>query len=68
MSQLQEEQENSVLSLNAAIEATNHAERVSSIPQVKAAFGSASTLLIAIRVSFLLVYLSRFPANVHRTQ
>jgi len=58
-SQRQEERENAVSSLNAAIEAVNHAENISNIPPVKAAFGSASILLSMIRVSFLLVYDSR---------
>ena len=67
-SQQQDEQENAVSSLNAVIEATNHAETVSDIPPVKVAFASASTLLTMIRVSLLLVHVSRFLANVHRTR
>ena len=57
-SQRQEEQESVASSLNAAIEATNHAETVSNIPPVKVAFASASILLTTIRVSLLLVHVS----------
>ena len=38
---------------NAAIEATNLAEKVSSIAQAKAVFGSVNTLLTLIGVFFL---------------
>jgi len=40
--------------LNAAIEATNLAERVSSIASAKAVFGSVNLLLTQIKVCFLL--------------
>ena len=40
---------------NAAIEATNLAEKVSSIAQAKAVFGSVNTLLTLIGVCFLLL-------------
>ena len=52
-------------SLDAAIEAMNHAETISSIPPAKAAFGSARDLLTTIRVGFLLVYVGRLLANVY---
>jgi len=67
-SQQQEEQESAASSLNAVIEATNHAETVSNIPPVKVAFASASALLTIVRVSLLLVHVSRLLANVHRTR
>jgi len=67
-SQRREERENAVSSLNTAIEAMNRAEAVSNIPQVKAAFASASILLTTTRVSFLLVHVSWFLANAHRTR
>ena len=41
--------------LNAAIEATNLAENVSSIAPAKAVFGSVHALLTQIRVCFLLL-------------
>jgi len=41
--------------LNTAIEATNPAEKVSSIAPAKAVFGSVNALLIQIRVCFLLL-------------
>jgi hypothetical protein len=47
-------------SLNAAIEAMNHTERISSIPPAKAAFDSSRELLTTIRVSYL------SPVNVGR--
>ena len=41
--------------LNTAIEATNPAEKVSSIAPAKVVFGSVNALLIQIRVRFLLL-------------
>jgi len=42
-------------SLNAAIDAMNIAKDVLSMTPAKAAFGSVSVILIAIRVGFLLL-------------
>ena len=42
--------------LNTAIEALNLAKELSSIAPAKALFGSVSTVLAIIRVSFLLVF------------
>ena len=47
--------EGAIQELNAAIEATNLAEKVSSIAQAKAVFGSVNTLLTLIGVCFLLL-------------
>ena len=45
--------ENSVSSLNAAIETMNLAEKVSSITPAKAVFATVSVLLVMIKVCFL---------------
>jgi len=45
--------------LNAAIEALNLAKEVSAVTPAKAIFGSASVILVMIRVGFLLVYVER---------
>jgi len=42
-------------SLNTAVEALNLANGVSSVTQAKAAFASVATLLVMIRVRFLLI-------------
>jgi len=49
-------QEGTAEALNAAIEATNLAEKVSSIAPAKAVFGSVNILLTLIRVCFLLLF------------
>ena len=54
-SQQPEGREDAIQRLNAAIEATNHAEKVSSIAQAKAVFGSVNTLLTLIGVCVLLL-------------
>ena len=54
-SQQPKEREGTAEGLNAAIEATNLAEKVSSIAQAKAVFGSVNTLLTLIGVCFLLL-------------
>jgi len=46
--------EGTISALNAATEAMNLAENLSSIAPAKAVFGSVSTLLTMIRVCFLL--------------
>lgn len=46
------DREDAVSALNKAIEALNLGENTSSIPPVKAVFGSVSTLLATIRVFF----------------
>jgi len=51
-SQQPEGREDAIERLNAAIEATNLAEKVSSIAPAKIVFGSTSTLLAQIRVCF----------------
>jgi len=51
-SQQPEGQEGAIERLNAAIEATNHAEKVSSIAPAKIIFNSTSILLALIRVCF----------------
>ena len=48
--------EGAIERLNTAIEATNHAEKISSIAPAKVVFGSAEILLAQIRVCFLLLY------------
>jgi len=55
-SQRPKEREGTAEGLNAAIEATNIAEKVSSIAPAKAVFGSVNLLLTQIRVCFLLLY------------
>jgi len=52
-SQQPEVQEGAIERLNAAIEAANLAEKVSSIAPAKIVFGSTSILLALIRVCFL---------------
>jgi len=47
-------QEGATSALNAAIQDTNLAEKVSSIAPAKAVFGSVTVLLTLIRVCFLL--------------
>jgi len=46
--------EGTISSLNAAIEATNLAEKILSITPAKAVFGTVSVLLMMIKVYFLL--------------
>ena len=46
--------EGAISALNSAIEAMRHAVETSNITPVKDVFGSVSTLLIIIRVRFLL--------------
>jgi len=46
--------ENTVSSLNAAIEALNLAEKISSVTPAKAVFATVSVLLTMIKVCFLL--------------
>jgi len=48
--------EGAIEELNAAIDATNLAEKVSSIAQAKAVFGSVNALLTLIGVCFLLLF------------
>jgi len=56
-------------SLNGAIEAVDLVKGGSMITQAKAAFGSVVVLLSIIRVGFLLVPIDRLLANViYRTQ
>jgi len=56
-------------SLNGAIEAVDLVKGGSRITQAKAAFGSVVVLLSIIRVGFLLVPIDRLLANViYRTQ
>ena len=45
-------QEGSISALEAAIEAVDFAEKTSSIPPAKTAFGSVSALLAVVRVCF----------------
>jgi len=52
-SQQPEGREGAIERLNAAIEAANLAEKVSSIAPAKIAFGSTGILLVLIRVCFL---------------
>jgi len=51
--------------LNAAIEAMNHPEKISSIQPAKAAFDSARGLLTMIRVGILPVHVGRLPADLY---
>jgi len=55
-SQRPEGREGAISALNAAIEAVNLAEKISSIPPAKTVLGSVSALLGAIRVFFLPFY------------
>jgi hypothetical protein len=48
-----EGQEGTISALNAAIEAMNLAEKISTITPIKAVFGSVRTLLMIIGVCFL---------------
>jgi len=43
-----------ISALNGAIEAVNLAEKISTIPPAKTVFGSVGTLLMLIKVCFLL--------------
>jgi hypothetical protein len=58
----------SLSSLNLAIDTTNLAKELSHITPAKSLFGSVSVVLTLIRVGFLLAYVSRLLANVHRTR
>ena len=53
--------EETISPLNAAIEAMDLAEKISTITPAKTVFGSVSTLLMSIRVCFLL-----FCGDLHR--
>ena len=55
--------EDAIPALNAAIEALNLAEKISSIAPAKAAFGSVNILLATIEVCFLLF--PNDPPQVH---
>jgi len=50
--------------LNTAIEALNLAKEVSAVTPAKAIFGSASVILVMIRVGFLLVYVERLQSEM----
>ena len=60
--------EDTLSSLNTAIDAINLAKDVSTIPPAKAAFDSASVFLATIRVRFLQVQVGQLPADVCRTR
>ena len=60
-------QEDTLSSLNAAIDALNIAKEASRIIPAKAVFNSTNALLIAIRVGFLQVHVGRLLADVYRT-
>ena len=55
-SQPPKEREDAISSLDAAIEATNLAEKISNIKLAKAVLGSVSVLLTTIRVCILPLY------------
>jgi len=61
-SQQPNRQDVALSSLNAAAEALNLAKGLSSVTQAKTAFASVTTLLVMIRVRFLLI--DHPPANV----
>ena len=54
-----------ISTLNAAIEAMNLANELTSITPAKAAFGSASVILTMTRVRFRLVCVVRAQAEIH---
>ena len=63
-SQRPKTREDAISALNAAIEATNLAENVSTIAPVKAVLSSVSTLLTMIRVCFPLFYRDLFQVHI----
>jgi len=66
-SQLPKGQDAVLSSLNTAIDGLDLAKEMTTMTLAKAAFGSASILLITIRVGFLPVYVGRTLADVYRT-
>ena len=57
-------QDNTISSLNMAIDILNIAKEVSSVTPAKAVFGSVSVLLVMIRVSSLLFCVFEFPIHM----
>ena len=66
-SQLPKGQDGVLSSLNTAIDGLNLAKETTTITPVKAAFASASVLLVMIRVGCLPVHVGGLLANVYRT-
>ena len=64
-SQQPERRNNSLSSLNMTVEVLNLAEEVSDVPPVKTVLGSASAILVMIRVWSLPIYLGGFQTHTY---